>query len=69
MENEKQVNFEKYCATCKHDKGGLMNSKIGIFDGFHWTGAKTKEEYFPCCDCLETSAREGTEVPIKWEVK
>ena len=69
MENEKEVRFDKYCSTCKHNKGELMNPNIGTFDGFHWTGSKSKEEYFPCCNCLEEKVREETEVPAKWEGK
>lgn len=68
-DNKKFVDFEKYCATCKHDKGLLTNPNIGTYDGEKWSGAHTREEYVPCCFCLEEGAREGTEVPVEWEEK
>lgn len=59
MENDKEVRFDKYCATCKHnDPDGKHNEKYDI---------TTKEEYIPCCYCLETAVRDETEVPEYWE--
>lgn len=72
MENDnlKEVRFDKYCSTCKHDEEyGKLNDHIGHYDGKEWTGLITKEEYIPCCFCLEEGAREGTEVPVEWEEK
>ena len=46
-----------------------LNPNIGTYDGEKWSGAETREEYFPCCYCLEEGAREGTEVPVEWEAK
>lgn len=68
MENEKEVRFDKYCDTCKHNDI-KTNDKAGTYNGTSWSGVTTKEEYEPCCDCIETAAREETEVPINWEAK
>ena len=69
-ENMRIVAFEKYCATCKHNKGLLNNPDIGDYSSKEgWSGAETKEEYIPCCFCLEEGMREGTEVPVEWEEK
>ncbi len=60
-ENIKEVRFDKYCETCRHDfPDGKTNQIYGI---------TTKEEYVPCCYCLENAAREETEVPEYWEEK
>lgn len=59
MENDKEVRFDKYCQTCKYnDPKEKHNEKYDI---------TTKEEYVPCCYCLETAVREETEVPEYWE--
>ena len=59
MDSEKEVRFDKYCKTCKHNKpDGMHNEEYDI---------TTKEEYIPCCYCLETAVREETEVPEYWE--
>lgn len=65
----KEVKFDKYCKTCKHDvPEGLVNKDAGTYyDG--WSGIRTKEEYVPCCYCLEEGMREGTEIPVEWEAK
>lgn len=66
----KEVRFDKYCQTCKYNKEeGMTNDDAGIFDGKTWSGNFTKEEYVPCCYCLEEGAREGSEVPVEWEEK
>lgn len=64
------VNFNKWCPKCKHYfEGTKHNPNIGIYDGEKWSGKDVDEEVNPCCDCLETGARYGTEVPEKWEEK
>ena len=71
-DNLKEVRFDKYCETCKHfgtRDAMYLNPNIGVYDGEKWSGAETREEYFPCCYCLEEGAREGTEVPVEWEAK
>mgnify|MGYP006916059280 CR=1 FL=1 len=70
-ENLKEVRFDKYCTTCKHNKpDGMFNPNIGYDDGENgWSGLITKEEITPCCFCIEEAAREGTEVPVEWEAK
>lgn len=68
----KEVRFDKYCETCKHSlvhDEVVNNPDAGYFDGHTWTGNTTREEYIPCCFCLEEGAREGTEVPVEWEEK
>lgn len=69
MDNLKEVRFDKYCITCKHNKpNGAFNPHIGYNDGEHgWSGLQVKEEVTPCCFCIEEGAREGTEVPVEWE--
>ena len=69
-DNLKEVLFAKYCPTCKHNVDEPMhNPDTGIYDGEKWSGTYTKEEYIPCCYCLEEAMREGTEVPVEWEEK
>lgn len=68
----KEVRFDKYCETCKHNliKDAMMhNENAGTYDGTSWSGVYTREEYIPCCYCLEEGAREETEVPVEWEEK
>lgn len=72
MENDnlKFVEFGKYCESCKHNyETALHNPNAGVYDGEKRSGILTKEEYAPCCYCLEEAAREGTEVPLHWEAK
>lgn len=69
-DDRKEVRFDKYCKTCRHEKiKDSFNPDIGEYDGTKWTGADVKEEYIPCCICLETESRYGTEMPMKWEEK
>lgn len=70
-ENMKEVRFDKYCETCKYnDERGKLNKHIGLYDDVNgWSGSVTKEEYIPCCWCIEEGSREGTEVPVEWEEK
>lgn len=67
-DNIRLVPFEKYCETCKHNTE-KTNPNAGNYDGTEWSGITTKEEYVPCCYCLEEAAREGTDVPMYWEEK
>jgi len=61
MENDKEVRFDLYCESCKHDDpDGKYNDA---------TSQITKEEYIPCCYCIQTAVREGTMVPEYWEEK
>ena len=68
MDNEKEVRFDKYCKSCKHD-AERFNASAGTYNGESWSGVLTKEEYFPCCTCIEEAVREETEVPVNWEAK
>lgn len=69
-DNLKEVRFDKYCETCKHNyETAMHNPNTGVYDGEKWSGTLTNEEIIPCAWCLEEGAREGTEVPIEWEAK
>ena len=68
MENLKEVRFDKYCETCKHD-AEKTNPNVGEYDGENWSGVTTKEEYIPCCYCIGIAVRDETEVPQYWEEK
>ena len=51
---DKFVNYEKYCPTCKYWEDGREDGQAKVA---------------PCDDCLTEPTREGTEVPIRWEKK
>lgn len=62
------IDFDKFCHNCKHNKE-MTNQNAGDYDGESWSGIVTKEEYVPCCYCLEEAARVETSVPLYWEEK
>lgn len=70
--NKTEVLFGAWCELCAHwekyDKM-VLNPDIGTYDGEKWSGEYTREEVYPCCDCLEVPFRDGTTKPEKWEAK
>ena len=71
-DNMKEVRFDRWCQLCKHwdiRDAMLINPNIGEYDGEKWSGKEAGEETIPCCYCLETGMRYGTEVPECWEEK
>ena len=67
-DNMKEVRFDIFCPKCKHwDIKDAWNLNIGTYDGEKWSGKDAGEEYIPCCYCLETGMRYGTEQPENWE--